>query len=152
MPVLRLPVRHTRVSCEAVREAISARFDGERPTVGGEVAAAHVAACPVCEAFQESLVPLARQVRLRVSRSVPEGLAQGLTPPGCGDPRPAWSGRLRLGHLPVSRWLRAAQWAGAVVPAGVAIPALALGAFAHVHIVPSHVLTPCTASLPTRAR
>ena len=26
----------------------------------------------------------------------------------------------------------------------IAIPALALGAFAHVHIVPSHALSPCT--------
>jgi hypothetical protein len=27
------------------------------------------------------------------------------------------------------------------------VPALALGVFAHIHVVPSHVLTPCTLGL-----
>lgn len=135
-------------TCEDVRESISARFDGERPPVMEDVTAAHIAGCPVCQAFQESLAPLTRQIRLRASRSAPEGLARLLTLPGSGD-RGALTGpvRRRLRSLSVSSWLRAAQWAGAVVPAGIAIPALVLGVFGHLHIVPSHVLTPCTVSL-----
>jgi predicted anti-sigma-YlaC factor YlaD len=134
-------------SCEDVRESLSARFDGEHPPVMEDVAAAHVAGCPVCQAFQESLAPLRRQIRLRASRSAPEGFAQLLTLPGSGDRKaPTGPLRRRLRSLSISSWLRAAQWAGAVVPAGIAIPALVLGVFGHLHIVPSHVLTPCTAS------
>jgi hypothetical protein len=112
-----------------------------------KTAAAHLSACPDCRAFLESLSPLARQIRLRAARPVPDGLVELLTP-GPGPPHSSTRTITRyLGVPSLSNWRSSARWACAVVPAGIAIPALALGAFAHVHIIPTHVVTPCTASL-----
>jgi predicted anti-sigma-YlaC factor YlaD len=137
------------IPCTLAREAISALADGEDPPVAEDIAVAHIAKCGECATFRANVVSLTRQMRVRVHTPAPSREAKILAMLGCNDAAPPiyesrwrrWGDRRRLS------WVRAAQWAAGLVPLGVAVPALAIGVFAHVHIVPSHVLTPCTVAL-----
>lgn len=133
-------------SCDEVREAISARFDGEHGPLSESILARHLGACQPCRAYEQGLWGLSREVGLRAPRAAPNGFARQLAGAARNLPSPGRASRLH-GHLVDMNWMRVLGWAGAVAPAAVAIPALALGAYAHVDIVPSHVLTPCTAHL-----
>jgi anti-sigma factor RsiW len=140
------------VPCRLAREAISALADGEEPPVPEAITSAHLEGCDGCRQFQERVESLRRQMRVHVFVPV-QGETAVLTMLGCAEPAPATrSARARwCGPLRQVSWLRASQWAAGVVPLGVAVPALALGMF-HIHIVPSHVPTPCTLSLGHHAR
>jgi hypothetical protein len=141
------------VPCHVAREAISAFADGEESPVSEAMISAHLIGCDGCRAFREGVVSLRRE--MRVHGVVPEQRrqAEALVSRGLVGPEPAW----RVSRAPrwvafrqVS-WLRASQWAAGALPLGVAVPALVLGVF-HVHIVPSHISTPCTVSLVHHAR
>lgn len=135
--------------CDDVRLAVSARLDGEVGHVPDAILEDHVAVCEGCRIFRAEAVWLTRQLRLRVPKPAPDGLVPLLVslraaePPAAAGPSPSrpFLRRSRNG------WLRITQWTGAGVPALIAIPALALGAFGHPHIAASHVPTPCTFSL-----
>jgi predicted anti-sigma-YlaC factor YlaD len=146
----------TIIRCDVAREAISALADDEEPPVAEAITAAHLSECEGCREFQASVVSLTRQMRLRVHAPTASRATEVLAALGCTDPASAsasdeyevlrWADRRRLS------WVRATQWAAGVLPLGFAVPALALGVFVHIHIVPSHVLTPCTMSLIHQAR
>ena len=133
--------RHLRtVSCELVREALSALIDGEWSPLAPGAAAAHVAGC---------VGSLTRRLRVHAYVPAPQPPAELLERLGCSASAaasvpPTWAKR---GHGGRRRLVRATQWAAAVVPVCVAVPALALGAFAHVHVVGSLVPSPCIASI-----
>jgi anti-sigma factor RsiW len=137
------------ISCQLAREAISALVDSEDPPVSEAIASAHISQCHRCQEFRTSVVTLTREMRVRAFEVAPHDAGEILerldhrdkvAKPRHGGVR-LWAERRRFS------WARATQWAAGVVPLGVAVPALALGVFAHIHVVPSHVLTPCTIGL-----
>ena len=138
--------RPTAIDCDEARQAVSARLDDERSSVSESSYDAHMASCRTCREFQsqvQSLRPLTRQLRLRVLKAPPDELVERVSslrevgPPLHPSPR-------RTTRPYHSNWLRVTQWVAAGAPAAVAVPALALGAFVHPHIVGTHVPTPCT--------
>jgi predicted anti-sigma-YlaC factor YlaD len=134
------------ITCGVAREAVSALIDGEAPPVSEAIAANHLARCRECREFRADAVSLTRQMRLQTFAGVPNSAPEALARLGCRDqteaaPRPRGRARVRVSRV---LWSRATQWAVGVVPLGIAIPALALGAFAHIHIIPTHTLSPCT--------
>ncbi len=136
------------VACSVAREAISALVDGEELPVPESVAKTHLSQCKPCSEFQARVVSLTRELSVRVVP--PDGdCTSVLTSFGLsretlserGAPEPSRALRLR------SSFVRATQWTAGVAPLVVAVPALALGVFAHTHIAPTHQLAPCMMSL-----
>jgi len=136
-------------SCRLAREAISALVDGEEAPIGEAVVAAHIARCRPCREYRARIESLKRQLRVRALATSSGGVDVVLDLLRCageasrpdGVPALSWTDRHRRACL------RATQWAAGVVPLGFALPALALGAFAHIHVVPSHVISRCTVGL-----
>ena len=134
------------IGCQAAREAISALVDGESPPVSEAVTKTHLANCPGCRQFQANVVSLRRHMSVRVLAPIPDRTTEILASlalpshPMGARARP-WAYRRRI------PWMRATQWAAGVLPLGIAVPALALGAFTHTDLIGSHVLSPCTSFL-----
>ncbi|HLN05486.1 MAG TPA: zf-HC2 domain-containing protein [Acidimicrobiales bacterium] len=139
----------TVIGCHVAREAISALVDGEEPLVPRSVTSGHLARCQACREFQAGVATLRRQMSVRALAPSPDRASEVLTLLGFGGQAPtANETRARpWAHRRHIAWIRASQWAVGAVPLGVAVPALALGVFAHPHIVPPHVLSPCTMGL-----
>ena len=113
-------------SCSSVREALSARLDGEPLGMPEEALDQHLAACAACVAWAESAAVVTRRARLAAAPEVPDLTAAVLTAlprelPGVGA-----AARSRLADATV----RLALLAVAVAQAGLAWPALASGAAA----------------------
>jgi len=143
----RLP---TIISCREVREAISALVDGEESSLPEPLTSAHLAECRECRTFQADIRSLTREIRVRALRPIPSHTAEMLASLGLPSLQNAVE---ETGQRPRSRrrqysWLRATQWVAGLAPLCLALPALAFGAFDHIHLVGSHVLTPCTFALP----
>ena len=60
------------MDCDALREALSARLDGEDPGVDDAALDAHVAGCRACRAWAEDAAALHRLVRVRAADPVPD--------------------------------------------------------------------------------
>jgi len=137
------------------RETISAVVDGEEPPIPETAARAHLSRCEACRDFEARVVSLAREMSVRALPPRPDCTTEMLTSLGFsgevlatqdGREHAWWSYRRRLAFV------RATQWTAGLAPLVLAVPALALGVFAHAHIVPSHELTPCMMSLAHRRR
>ena len=139
--------RKVRVDCGAAAEAISARMDGEELHIASLDLDTHLAGCPACRDFEAGAANLGRQVDLTSARPVPGDLVATLM--SMVEPssrRSAWLGRRRpLNTRP--GWAGRVQWAGATVPALVAVVAISMGAGSHLHLVPTRPPSPCTAGL-----
>jgi len=138
--------------CPLAREAISALADGERPPVAEAIVAAHITDCQACREFGAGVMTLKRRLRLE-ALAIPTGGGANEVLALLGNPGQSSrsGGESQLPRPGPSRgrrsWARATRWAVGLAPLGFALPALALGVFAHVHVVPSHVLSPCTLGL-----
>ena len=60
------------MDCTHIREALSARLDGEDPGVDGHRVNAHVSACAACAAWTADLSALHRMMRVRAAEEVPD--------------------------------------------------------------------------------
>jgi predicted anti-sigma-YlaC factor YlaD len=60
------------MECDEVREALSARLDGEPTGRPDDVVDDHLAGCRACTAWSEELVTLHRMVRVREAEAVPD--------------------------------------------------------------------------------
>lgn len=137
-------------TCELARESLSAEADGESATLTADARQRHVDGCASCRAFADDVNALNRTLRVRAADAPGEGASAVLallgvpaSPPGepCDRaPRTARRAGRRVRHAVAA----GALWAVALIPLGVAVPALAAGAFAHVHIVGTHAPSPCT--------
>lgn len=58
--------------CDAIREAVSARLDGEWASLGDEVVDHHLRACRACRAWTEEVSSLHRVVRVREAEPIPD--------------------------------------------------------------------------------
>lgn len=108
--------------CEAIREALSARLDGEASGFSDDAVDAHVATCRGCAAWSEELHLLHRIVRVREAEPVPD-----LTAAILGAPQEA---ALTVGRSPRTEPISVARWALFVVALSqlvLAGPALLLG-------------------------
>jgi len=138
---------HTSVACDVIRRELSARLDGETTALGHTALDSHLAMCEDCAEFLVQATDLSRRMVLRSSRPVPQGLVPTLSSILRSNPEAkAAASMRRWGHRAIG-WRRALRWAAAVVPAGVAVVVLPLGAGANPRLVPSHVSTPCTVGL-----
>lgn len=139
----------TAASCDHVRQAISARFDGEAPGLPRRDTDAHLARCGECRNYLAALIAVNRSVALEVSRPVPAALKQVLAAEWAHSvrpvPRPARKASSGVGRSTI--WRRRLQWASALTPALLLAVALPLGALSSPHEVPSHARTPCTIDL-----
>jgi predicted anti-sigma-YlaC factor YlaD len=104
------------MTCDQIREAISARLDGEDPGVPGTDVDAHLATCAGCRAFADGAGALHRSVRLAPAPEVPDLTpkvlaAIGSEPEGAGDAGRTFVLRLVLAVL-------------GLVQVAVAVPAL----------------------------
>lgn len=73
--------------CDEVREALSARLDGEDPGVEDSAVDVHVVRCRGCTAWTEEVSALHRMVRVREAERVPdlsEAILGRSTPPARG--------------------------------------------------------------------
>ena len=113
-------------SCSSVREALSARLDGEPLGMPEEALDQHLAACAACAEWADAAAVVTRRARLAAAPEVPDLTAAVLTAlpgelPGVGA-----AARSRLADATV----RLALLTVAVAQAGLAWPALASGAAA----------------------
>lgn len=60
------------MQCDDVRDALSARLDGEPTGLDDAALGAHVAGCPDCTALEASLADLHRRTRVRPAEPVPD--------------------------------------------------------------------------------
>jgi predicted anti-sigma-YlaC factor YlaD len=58
--------------CDTIREALSARLDGEATGLDDEAIDAHLGACRACEVWSDELATLHRMVRVREAEPVPD--------------------------------------------------------------------------------
>lgn len=107
--------------CDTIREAISARLDGEAPGLDDDTIDAHVAGCDACVTWSDELSTLHRMVRVREAESVPDltGAILGSQP----SPSPA----RRAWHREVISPARWALFVVALTQLVLAAPALLLG-------------------------
>jgi predicted anti-sigma-YlaC factor YlaD len=102
--------------CDDIREAVSARLDGEELPVGVDAAAVdrHLATCTACAAHAAAAERLHRQVRVRSAEPVPDLVG------------PIMAAAPDLGR-PAREWPRYALLAVALTQLVLALPALLLG-------------------------
>jgi predicted anti-sigma-YlaC factor YlaD len=116
--------------CDTIREAISARLDGEAPGLDESTIDAHLAECRACVAWSDELSTLHRMVRVREAEAVPDltGAILG-SQPARGPVRRSW----RTEVISPARW---ALFVVALTQLVLAAPALLLGedAGATVHV------------------
>lgn len=137
------------LSCDSVRDAISARLDSEHSGAGSKPVDAHLATCEYCQRFEAEATALTRQAGLQASRPAPDALksllaaelAQTVGPPSPRATRRAPQVRPAIGLR------HSARWAGALAPAAVVAIAIPLGALRGPMGHPTHPKTPCTVHL-----
>ena len=119
------------MDCEHIREALSARLDGEDPGLDPAVLEQHVAGCPSCTAWGEQLDGLHRRTRVRPAEPVPD-LSAAIMARAPGAPGAPGA----LGAAAGARWgpmgepISTARWALFVIAMTqlvLAGPALLLG-------------------------
>jgi predicted anti-sigma-YlaC factor YlaD len=106
------------MTCDQIREAISAQLDGEDPGVPPADVDAHLASCAQCRAFADGAGTLHRSVRLAAAPDVPDLTPQVLAAIGAeraGEPD------ADAGHTLVLRLVLATL---GLVQVAVAVPAL----------------------------
>jgi predicted anti-sigma-YlaC factor YlaD len=103
-----------RVGCETIREALSARADGEATADDIAVADTHLAHCAACRSFAADLEYVDRMVRIRPAEPVPDLVA-------------SVTARARPARLGRGGWLRPALAWVAIVMLAQSLPALLLG-------------------------
>lgn len=108
--------------CEAIREALSARLDGETSDLTDDAVDAHLSTCRGCAAWSEELSVLHRMVRVREAEPVPDLTAAilGTAPVAPSAPRRA----IRAEPVSAARW---ALFVVALTQLVLAGPALLLG-------------------------
>lgn len=106
------------MQCEPIREALSARLDGEAlpPGLTDQLVDEHVAGCPACTAFATGAGAQHRALRVRAAEPVPDLVHRILERvPATARPQP------------VREWARYALFAVAVTQLVLALPAVLLG-------------------------
>jgi predicted anti-sigma-YlaC factor YlaD len=111
------------MQCSAVREAVSARLDGESPGVGVSGVDRHLASCSACAAWSADAEVVTRRARLAAAPPVPDLTARVLTALPSELPGVRAAARARL----TDSALRLALVAVAVAQAGLAWPAIVSG-------------------------
>ena len=105
--------------CDTIREALSARIDGEDPGLGDQVLDDHLAGCSACAGWADDLSTLHRMVRVREAEPVPD-LSAAILAGTPAPPRPS-----RLGErISGARW---ALFVVALTQLVLAAPAVLLG-------------------------
>jgi predicted anti-sigma-YlaC factor YlaD len=114
--------------CDTIREALSARLDGEAPGLDAAAVDAHLRTCRDCTTWSEELATLHRILRVREAEAVPDLSAAILA----AHPEP----RRRSAFAEVISPARWALFAVALTQLLLAAPALLLGedAGATVHV------------------
>lgn len=109
--------------CDTIREALSARLDGEDPGLDTEVLDVHLGTCVACRAWVGELTALHRLVRVREAEPVPDLTAAILAAVPALDPGPT-AARWRAEPVNSARW---ALFTVALTQLVLAGPALLLG-------------------------
>lgn len=102
------------IDCEIIREALSARADGEATSDDIALIDAHLTGCPECQGVAVDMARLDRMVRIRPAEAVPNLVA-------------SVTARARPARLGRGGWLRPALAWVAVVMLIQSLPALILG-------------------------
>jgi predicted anti-sigma-YlaC factor YlaD len=105
--------------CDTLREALSARLDGEDPGLDDTAIDAHLGTCGACSAWSDELATLHRMVRVREAEPVPDLSDQILGIPAAPSRRAA-----RREAISPARW---ALFVVALTQLVLAAPALVLG-------------------------
>ena len=113
-------------SCPTVREALSARLDGEPIGMPAQALDQHLAACAACVEWGEAAAVVTRRARLTEAQQVPDLTVAVLTALPRELPGTGAAARSRL----LDATVRLALVVTAVAQAGLAWPALATGAAA----------------------
>jgi hypothetical protein len=140
------------VSCQLIRQAISAEIDGEKPGIRARLTVSHLTHCQQCRQFQQLAPTLGGLVGVTRSRPVPGPLRAALlnevrSSERSSSDRAVWS-RRSVKAVTEQRWGRRIQWIGALTPAAFLLVVLPLGVLSSPREVPSHDSTPCTVDLP----
>lgn len=59
------------INCEQIQAAVSARLDGERPTIDDDIIDTHLQACESCRTFLENAAIVNRKLAFNVAADVP---------------------------------------------------------------------------------
>ena len=108
------------MTCMQIRQAISARLDGEDPGLDDATVDAHLAGCTDCRAFAHDAETLHRQLRLSPAPAIPDLDARDPRRHRRGTPR-------RRADADTSTALRWILVAIALAQIAIAIPALVFG-------------------------
>ena len=101
--------------CEPWHDLISARIDNEATAAESDALDTHLATCAACRAWERQALALARHVRVRPARPVPDLSPRIVAAAGVGAAR---------ARFDIARWLLA--WV-ALAELVLAVPALVLG-------------------------
>jgi predicted anti-sigma-YlaC factor YlaD len=116
------------MDCMQIRDAISARLDGEDSGLDEAVVYGHLAQCAECRAFSHDADELHRAVRLSAAPPIDDRTPAILSAIGDDTTEHAWSGHLAGVDVETQRVLRWVLVVIAVAQIAIAIPALFLGA------------------------
>jgi copper transport protein len=101
---------HHGMECDTVREALSARLDGEDTGLPEGPVDHHLEGCRACRAWSEELATLPRMVRVREAEAVPDLSAAIVAAHQPGPPPPRGAGLAR--RLPaLGEAISGARWA-----------------------------------------
>jgi predicted anti-sigma-YlaC factor YlaD len=119
---------HHRMECARIREALSARLDGEAADIRDEVVDRHVGGCRACTAWATEVAALHRMVRVREAEAVPDlsaAIVDGFVPAPARRGVGAAGRQVLLGEpISGSRW---GLFVVALTQLVLAGPALVLG-------------------------
>jgi predicted anti-sigma-YlaC factor YlaD len=94
------------MECEPIREALSARLDGEAPGLPDEAVERHLEGCRRCTAWADELATLHRMVRVREAEVVPDlsaAIVDAYLPPDRAAARRRGATRIPLLGRAISR-------------------------------------------------
>jgi predicted anti-sigma-YlaC factor YlaD len=115
------------MSCTQIRDALSARLDGEDPGIDEAALYGHLAGCGGCRAFAHDAEDLHRAVRLEPAPAIPDLAPTVLAAIGEDTLARRPAGTRRAGEEPGHELVQVLRWvlvALAIVQIVVAIPAL----------------------------
>ncbi len=111
------------MECSEIREALSARLDGEEPGLPAEATDTHLAGCRACTAWADELAVLHRMVRVREAEPVPD-LSAAIVDAFVPAPGPARRSGLAGEVVSTARW---GLLVVALTQLVLAMPALIMG-------------------------
>ena len=144
--IARLPFMD--VSCDRIRDSLSAHLDGEDGPIQMDVVHRHVSACAPCRSFAAQVAELKRIVSAQEMPTIPDLTAVTIAKIDRTVTWTAPSVAVRR-HAASHRWMKTLRWSAPIAAISALVPTYALGAIGQFHVSPISHVAPCVHTLMT---